>query len=332
MNKIEGKNKGTKGSKRPGFRIAEIGVLLFLATLAILYDRFARQITIPELVILTIAVIILWLLAAFSAAWFYSRPRDMLNDLRGAIDLYGEKGDRLQFELKTILGGALEKQPYVDDEMLSIIESNASNIWVISTDLRNDVNPGKIREAVEANLKSGKQYTYFVPSQTNPNFPDAVLHEKAFKKWDVYLAHRDQVRFIHLPDDTLFLFREVIIYNPLTDPNNKDDSTTPKGFTYFETATDTPDKLMKIPNSYLQFLKGQLNRYSEGTGLDSDIERLIPELRNRLATADLGYLASLFGQRRIEDRQAFKQFLDTVRERDSDAATILEKVLGRYLE
>lgn len=336
MNKADGENKGIKDNKKLRFRVAEVGVLLFLATLAILYDRFARQITIPELVILTIAVIILWLLAAFSAAWFYSRPRDLLNDLRGAIDLYGEKGNRLQFELKTILSGVLEKQPYVDDEMLSIIESNASNIWVISTDLVNDVTPGKIREAVEANLKSGKQYTYFVPSQTNPNFPDAALHEKAYKKWDVYLAHRDQVRFIHLPDDTLFLFREVIIYNPLTDPN-KDESSAPKGFTYFETATkesaiNKPNSLMKIPTSYLQFLKGQLNRYSEGTGLDSDIERLIPELRNRLATADLGYLANLFGQRRIDDRPAFKQFLDNVRQRDGDAATILEKVLSRYLD
>src|ERR1051326_5765391 len=334
MNKPESENKGTNDTKLRGFKIPraiEVAVLLTLGTLAILYDRLVKQFTTPELIILAIGIIALWLLTAASAAWFYSRPREVLYDLKGAIDQYQEKGNRLlnqyeekgnrlQFELKTILGGALEKQPYVDDEMLSIIESNASNIWVISTDLKNDVTPGKIRDAVEDNLKSGKQYMYFVPSQTNVNFPDAALNEKAYKKWDVYLAHRDQVRFIHLPDDTLFLFREVIIYNPLTDPN-KADSAPPKGFTYFETGTNTQDRLMKIPDSYLEFLKGQLNRYSDGTGLNSDIERLLPDLRNRLSTEDLGYLAKLFGQGRIEDRQAFKQFLDNVRQRDSDAAT-----------
>jgi hypothetical protein len=127
------------------------------------------------------------------------------------------------------------------------------------------------------------------------------------------------------------LFREVVIYNPLTNPN-KDEATTPKGFTYFETATDTRDRLMKIPDSYLQFLKGQLHRYSEDIGLNSEIERIIPELRNRLAEADFGYLGRLIGQRRIEDRQEYRKFLESVRQRDVDVAAILEKVLGRYVE
>jgi len=328
MNKPDGESKGIK---RFIIKALEVGAPVAAATFAIFYDRVVKPFTTEQLITLIIAIIVLAIVTSAAAGWFYSQPRDLLNDLKRSIDQYGREGDQLQFELKTILGTALESQPYVDEDALSIIESNASNIWVISTDLRNDVTPGRIREAVEANLKNGKQYTYFVPSQTNPNFPDAPLNERAYKKWEIYLAYRDRVRFIHLPDDTLFLFQEIIIYNPMTDPN-KNESSAPKGFTYFETSPDSRDRLMRIPDGYLQFLKGQLNRFSEGTGLDSDLERLIPELRNRLATADLGYLASLFGQRRIEDRQEFKKFLASVGQRDRDAATILEKALGRYVE
>src|SRR5205085_693506 len=148
-----------------------------------------------------------------------------LNDLRSASELYAKQGDRLQFELRATLTGALEKQPYVDDDMLSIIEANASNIWVITTDLRNDVTPGKIRESVEANLTGGKHYMYFLPSPRTSNFNDAPTNERAYRAWRVYAEHRDQIRFIHLPDDTLFLFREVVIYNPFPNPNSTEITT-----------------------------------------------------------------------------------------------------------
>lgn len=329
MNEMNGEIKGTRDTLRNRVRALEIAAPLLLATLAILYDRFVKQFSIQQLVVLTISVIAVWLLAAVSAAWFYSRPRDLLNDLRRALDRYQKQGDQLSFELKATLREALASQPYVSEDVLSIIESDATNIWVISTDLRNDVTPGKIRESVESNLKSGKKYIYFLPSPTNPNFPDAASNEHSFRTSQMYFDHRDQIRIIHLPDNTLFLFREVVVYNPLPDPNNKV-ATVPKGFTYFE--SNSGDQLVKIPDSYLQFLKGQLHRYAEDIGLQSEIEKLIPELRNRLVEADFGYLGKLIGQRRIEARQEFKQFLASVRQRDPDAATTLENVLGRYVE
>jgi hypothetical protein len=331
MSEKDGKSKDSKASSTAISKFVEVGLICCSLTLVYLYHKYAEQLTIAKLAELTVAVIVLWLLASSSAAWFYSRPRDLLNDLRQTIELHEEQGARLRFELQTTLREALEKQPYVDDDMLSIIESNASNIWVITTDLRNDVTPGKIRESVEANLSSGKHYMYFVPSPTNPNFPDASSNERAFKSWHVYVDHRDQIRFIHLPDDTLFLFREVVIYNPFPNPNSTE-ATTAKGFTYFETATDLRDRLMKIPDSYLQFLKGQLHRYAEDIGLQAEIERLIPELRSRLLREDFGYLGGLIGQRRIEDRQEFKTFLDGLRRRDPDAANLLGRILERYID
>jgi hypothetical protein len=331
MNEMDGKNRDTKAASRPSSKAAEVGLLCLLITMSALYHRFAEHLTIREVVEITGAVIVLWVLGASSAAWFFSRPRDLLNDMRHMIDQYEAQGTRLGFELRATLREALEKQPYVDDDMLSIIESNASNIWVITTDLRNDVTKGSIRDSVEANLRSGKHYIYFLPSRTNPDFHDAATNEGAFRKWDVYAAHRDQIRFIHLPPDTLFLFREVVIYNPFPNPNSTE-VTTAKGFTYFETATDTRDRLMKIPDSYLGFLKAQLHSYAENIGLQAEIERLIPELRDRLVQEDFGFLGGLIGRRSIEDSHGFKAFLDSVRSRDPNAATQLERILTRYLE
>src|SRR5262249_12365665 len=129
----------------------------------------------------------------------------------------------------------------------------------------------------------------------------------------------------------LFLFKEVVVYNPLPTVENTE-LATPKGFTYFETAMDKRDRLMKIPDDYLRFLKTQLNRYADDIGLNAEIERLIPELRDRLARENVGYLGGLFGQGRIRDRSEFETFLLSVRQRDADAAKLLEKVLSRYIE
>ena len=331
MSESDGKGERIATGSLQSSRSREIGVLLCLATLAVLYERVASHLPVTDVVMLTIALVVLWLVATFAAALLYSRPREILNDLKSATELYTKHGERLQFELRATLREALEKQPYVDDDMLSIIESNASNIWVITTDLNNDVTKGSIRDSVEANLKNGKHYIYFLPSVSNPNFTDASTNERAYRAWDVYTDHRDQIRFIHLPDDTLFLFREVVIYNPLPNPNSAD-VTTAKGFTYFETASDARARLMKIPDNYLQFLKGQLHRYAENIGLQAEIERLIPELRDRLLREDVGFLGGLIGRRSIEDRQEFRTFLDGVRSRDATAASQLEKILTRYLE
>jgi hypothetical protein len=308
-----------------------VAVIALLASLAVVYEKYAGHFTPMELVGLTAGVILLILLVSVSAAWFFSQPRDLLRDLRDAFERSQAQADKLHFELRATLREALERQPYVDEDMLSIIEASANNIWVISTDLKNDVTPGRIRDSVEANLKAGKHYTYFLPHPTNPNFPEAAGNERSYKSWQVYSDRRDQIRFIHLPDDTLFLFREVVIYNPLTNPNSAE-ATAPKAFTYFETATDKRDRLMKVPDSYLQFLKGQLHRYSEDIGLTSEVERVIRELRPRLEQLELGYLASLIGQRRIEDRADLKNFLDRVRLRDATTAAQLDKILGRYVE
>lgn len=338
MNKADGENKSTedKHSSRfidtHSFRIViDVVVVTTSLGLAVMYHKYTGHLDAWEVAGIAAVVILICLVVAGAAAWFFAKPRDLLNGLRHNIEVYRTEGEQLHFELRTVLKEALGSQPYVSEEALSIIEADANNIWVITTDLKNDVTPGKIRESVEANLKSRKHYMYFLPYPTNPNFPDAASNEHSFRASQLYMDHRDQIRFIHLPDDTLFLFREVVIYNPFPDPDGKK-PTVLNGFTYFETGTGSHDQLVRIPNNYLQFLKGQLHRYAEDIGLRSEIERLIPELRDRLAREDFGYLGSLIGQSRIEDRQEFKNFLDSVRRRDADAANLLDKVLKRYLD
>jgi hypothetical protein len=330
MSEKQSGGKETRASKWHTVHTVELTAFVILIVFGVLAHKVWDIFTYQQIAILAVSVIVILVMVSISASWFFARPRDLLNNLRDAINDYEEHGKQLEFELRTTLRQVLEKQPYVDEDMLSIIEAEASNIWVITTDLSNDVRPGRIKESVEANLKSGKQYTYFVPSPANPNFPDAASNESAYRKWSVYIEHREQVRFIHLPNDTLFLFKEVVVYNPFPNPN-RDDKVTPKGFTYFETGTDKRDRLMKIPDSYLDFLKGQLHRYSEAIGINAEIERLVPDLKGRLSRADLGYLGSLIGQKRIEGRE-FAQFLASLSAHDPDAAMAVEKVLERYVE
>ena len=213
-----------------------------------------------------------------------------------------------------------------------MIEKEVQDVWVVTTDLKNDVTPGKIRNSVVKNLEDGKSYTYFVPARKNPNFSDAGKNEEGYKRCKIYKKHVAQIRFIRLPDDTLFLFREVVIYNPIIDPNMSGDKVGATGFTYFDTEPGSRDGLMRIPDGYLYFLLGQLDRYKSDIGLRTELERLIEEVRGRLCDEDLRYLVNQFGKRSIENKTAHRRFVESVGERDADLAARLDRSLQPYVE
>jgi len=302
-----------------------------MVTVAVIYDKIGERFTVPELVLFGLAAVMAIAIINAAAAWFYARPREILDAIKLSIGELGREGSRLHYELRTTLTEALERQPYVSEDMLALIEERADGIWVVSTDLRNDIRPGKIRASVEENLKKGKNYTYFIPSPTNPNFPDAGQNERAYKDWTVYKERSAQIKFVHLPDDTLFLFREVVIYNPIADANAQDEKIT-KGFTYFDTTQDSRDRLMKVPDTYLHFLRGQLHRYSDDVGLVTEIERLLKELKGRLSDSNVLYLANLMSEGRIQGRNEFLKLIEGVRERDAYAAEKLLNALKKYID
>ena len=57
----------------------------------------------------------------------------------------------------------IQQQRFIDQSILSVIEGEAQNIWVITTKLQNELNDFELQKAVERNLEQGKHYTYFLP-------------------------------------------------------------------------------------------------------------------------------------------------------------------------
>src|ERR1051325_931438 len=312
--------------------LVEFAAAMVLLVGVYIYHTYAEKLTRPQLLLVAPLTIVLCLLTIGAAAWVWSRPRDIVRDLRNTISSFERDRDVFNAELKAALRDFLHNQPVVSEEVLALIEKDAHDIWVVTTDLKNDVNPGKIRDSVENNLISGKSYTYFIPSPKNPNFPEAAQNEQGYKRWSIYEAHRSQIRFIHLPDDTLFLFREVVVYNPIVDPNIAHEKAIPIGFTYFDVTAGARDRLMRVPPEYLSFLIGQLNRYRADIGLKTELERLIEDLKPLLDQQERLYLFDLFGSRLIEDRAGHRNFIEKIRQRDSALALTLEKSLSPYLE
>jgi len=312
--------------------LAELVAAMLLLIGVALYHKYAAELPTSQLIIAGICTIALVAVVVAAAAWIWSRPREVLREFKSTITAIEHDRNEFNAELKAALRDFLHNQPFVSEEVLALIEKDAHDIWVVTTYLKNDVNPGKLRDSVENNLTSGKSYSYFLPSPKNPNFSEAAQNEQGFKRWSIYEAHRSQIRFIHLPDDTLFLFREVVIYNPIVNPNVPHEKAIPVGFTYFDTTVGSRDRLMKVPEGYLSFLIGQLNRYRGDIGLRTELERLIEDLRPHLGSDELLYLAKLFGERSIEDRTAHRQFINNVRQRNESLASTLEKSLGPYVE
>lgn len=338
--------------------IFEVLIMAMLIVGSVIYGQVSNYGSYHDLIVLGIVVTLITIIIAFSTSWFYAQPKDAIHELKNIIESlrsdsdnsknlainelkdesiellkgYEDKTKLLHQKIDSTLSDFVESQPFVDEDMLSVIEENAAAVWVVSTDLSNDVNPGRIRDSVEKNLREGKHYTYFIPSPGNASFSDAQEHERTYKSWSVYLQHKEQVNFIHLPEDTLFLFKEIVIYNPLINPDKADSTNKPKGFTYFDTSPNDRDRLMKIPESFLHFIRSQLNRYFQDTGLTFEIQTLIPEIKSSLSHESIGYLASLFGESRVKDIEKYDKFLRKVKETNPDIGNIIEKRLSKYIE
>ncbi len=117
---------------------------------------------------------------------------EMIEKMRGVIEL-------------------AEGRVVIDNQLLKFIEKEASKIWVVTKTLENDVLDENISESVLENLKaSNKQYCYFIP---DPDInPTVRRNKRTYEK--IYNDYLDKVNFVYLPDHTLFMFDEIVIYNP----------------------------------------------------------------------------------------------------------------------
>lgn len=95
----------------------------------------------------------------------------------------------------------------VNDKYVRVMENNASDIWVFTPDMSNDINKDcEVFSAVKSNLEDGKDYTYFVPRTTSIN--GAISKYKRLHKFG-----NDQVIFCLIPAENYFFYTEAVIYN-----------------------------------------------------------------------------------------------------------------------
>jgi len=90
------------------------------------------------------------------------------------------------------------------------LESNAPEIWLLTSDLLDDSQGGPFQTVVEKNLQKGKHYIYFVP-----NTPEIRARLEM-----VFSHHRNKqfLKAVYLPDSFFFLVPklDIAIYNPLS--------------------------------------------------------------------------------------------------------------------
>jgi low affinity Fe/Cu permease len=117
-------------------------------------------------------------------------------------------------------------------------ESKADEIWVFQTNLEKeyDTQPGEVGEAVLNNLKSGKKYTYFLPTRSFTNGQvetfKRIFNQKELE-YQVKCESKNKksvkfsYKFVLVEDDSIFIHSEIVLYNPTIpvsrDPNRSDD-------------------------------------------------------------------------------------------------------------
>jgi len=142
----------------------------------------------------------------------------------------------------------------IDEAILAQLEKDAKEIWVITPDLRQDVNNPVISRVVGRNLKEGKRYCYFTPEGSEEAQNNIQKYKEKFAKYS------DSFEFCTLSEkDPVFLFGEVVIHNPEEDGQI--------GFTYLQ--GDDKGLMFVLPkrfvNAYVKKMKRLNNKVKRKT-------------------------------------------------------------------
>ncbi|MDP8240666.1 MAG: toll/interleukin-1 receptor domain-containing protein [Candidatus Hatepunaea meridiana] len=137
-------------------------------------------------------------------------------------------------------------------------KSVSDSVWIVSSNLNNDVLNDKIKESVKKNQKAGIRYTYFVLN--TPPIKKRIAEYKEI--YDSIFKDRknDKYCFIEMKDDEIVMpFEEIAIYDP-------DDYSNTSGYVLinFDLPIKTNSVFLKISHRYLfpltTSLRGRLDR------------------------------------------------------------------------
>lgn len=121
---------------------------------------------------------------------------DILEKLKSQVDRYVDKG---------ALNWIMTSKQLADFEQ----STDAKEIWLVSSDLAEDIPGGQFFTVVEANLKRGIRYRYFIPK--------ALETQARARQLLACLGSSGDFKFRYLSDDFFFLVPhfDIAIYDPM---------------------------------------------------------------------------------------------------------------------
>jgi len=316
------------------------GFTVILAT-ALVWRAVKENISTPELGVIICVSLLLYALLVWLWTWYHIKPRETLAEHRKGSEKLHQmimEGYEQQYQkIKATVDKLIQKQRFIDQGILNVIESEAEKIWVITTKLANELEDMDLQNAVMKNLSEGKRYTYFLPHPDDVHFGRIERNLNAFKQLDLYKTYKGQIEFIRLPRESQFLLDEVVIYNPEKQENPHDTTRGINGFTYYE-CKDDPDAEgpmhMKIEGHLLSFLSERLDLILHNTGLKSAAERVLTEFADVIDDTDKLYLVSLLPRRTIDNKDKYAEFIKRVsaKTRSEGQARFIDQILSKYQE
>jgi len=177
--------------------------------------------------------------------------------------------------------------PILGEMELAQLERAAQEVWVVTTHLQNDVSPGPIMDSVEKNLERGVKYSYYLPDLNSETYQRCKRNLESYLKLPFVRHYLHRINVFHLPPQNIFLFSELIIYNP-TFMAKGGKETLPSAYTYLDTQKD---KLVKIPDVMLTTIINELKRLvSDFLPLSQLCDKLIRDLQDDLDNETIGEL------------------------------------------
>jgi len=197
------------------------------------------------------------------------------------------------------------------EKELSQLERNASEVWVLTTHLENDATPGPLRDSVEHNLNNGVKYSYYLPDLSTERYLICKKNLKKFINLRFVTLFLDRIKFIHLPLHNIFLYSEVVIYNP-NNITRSGKEVNPTAYTYIDTEQNI---LVKIPDFMLKEIISELQLLtSKYLPLSQICDTLITTLQDNIDNETIGELIR-FKKKDFIHKSEFDDFIGGLYER-----------------
>jgi hypothetical protein len=164
--------------------IPVVGFVL-IAIAQIVYQFIGEQGSTSERVsLIGISILVYSLLVSIYEKFFFKTYKDK------------EEYDAFLAKIEASVNKLIQKQRFIDQATLDIIEKQADDIWVVTTSLLSELKCESLQKSVEDNLKSGKTYTYFLPHKSTSLSEDVDFRLESFKKLPLYNNYKTKITFM----------------------------------------------------------------------------------------------------------------------------------------